>query len=59
MEPRAGKEDEHLVGLARKLGVDLIVVESRGVSGIEHALVGSVSESIVRYAHCPVLVMRH
>jgi nucleotide-binding universal stress UspA family protein len=59
MEPRAGKEDEHLVGLAGKLGVDLIVVGSRGVSGIEHALVGSVSESIVRYAHCPVLVMRH
>jgi nucleotide-binding universal stress UspA family protein len=59
MEPRAGKEDEHIVGLAEELGVDLIVVGSRGLSGIKHALVGSVSESVVRHAHCPVLVMRH
>jgi nucleotide-binding universal stress UspA family protein len=59
MEPRAGKEDEHIVGLTEELGVDLIVVGSRGLSGIKHALVGSVSESVVRHAHCPVLVMRH
>jgi nucleotide-binding universal stress UspA family protein len=51
-------EDEHIVGLAEELGVDLIVVGSRGLGGLKRALMGSVSESVVRHAHCPVLVMR-
>lgn len=59
IEPRAGKEDEHITGLAEELGADLIVVGSRGLSGVKRALMGSVSESVVRHAHCPVLVMRH
>ena len=57
MESRAGKEDEHIVGRAEELGIDRMVVGSWQLSGIKHALVGSVSESVVRGAHCPVLVM--
>jgi nucleotide-binding universal stress UspA family protein len=34
------------------------VLGSRGRGGIRRALMGSVSDSIVRHAHCPVLVVR-
>jgi nucleotide-binding universal stress UspA family protein len=35
-----------------------VVMGSRGLGGIRRALVGSVSDSVVRHAHCPVIVMR-
>ncbi len=38
--------------------VDLIVLPSHGRTGIQRLLIGSVAERIVRYAHCPVLVLR-
>jgi len=44
--------------LAQELGVGLMVVGSRGLGGITRALMGSVSDSVVRHAHCPVLVVR-
>jgi nucleotide-binding universal stress UspA family protein len=53
-----GNEAEHIIGVAEELGTDLIVVGSRGLGGIRRALMGSVSESVVRRAHCPVLVVR-
>jgi nucleotide-binding universal stress UspA family protein len=31
---------------------------SRGHGGVLRALMGSVSESVIRHAHCPVLVVR-
>ena len=37
---------------------DLIVVGPHGRTGIEHVLVGSVAEKVVRHAPCPVLVAR-
>jgi nucleotide-binding universal stress UspA family protein len=37
---------------------DLIVVGTHGRTGIEHVLVGSVAEKVVRHAPCPVLVVR-
>ena len=52
-------EDENIVGLAEELGADLIVIGSRGLSGMKRLVMGSVSESVVRHAPCPVLVMRH
>jgi nucleotide-binding universal stress UspA family protein len=39
-------------------GASLIVMGSRGLGGIRRALMGSVSDSVVRHAHCPVLVVR-
>ena len=53
-----GKPAEEIVRLAEELGVGLIVVGSRGLGGITRALLGSVSDSVVRHAHCPVLVVR-
>ena len=46
------------MALADQLEVDLIVVGSRGLRGIRRALAGSVSESVFRHAHCPVMVVR-
>src|SRR5918993_4547358 len=53
---RIGVVAEEVVGLAEELKVDLIVVGTRGRSVIGRALMGSVSDSIVRHAPCPVVV---
>ena len=37
---------------------DLIVMATHGHSGLEHALLGSITEKVLRKAHCPVLVVR-
>lgn len=52
------KVDEQIVNLADELGAGLIVVGSRGKNTMERLLLGSEAESIVRHAHCPVLVIR-
>ena len=53
-----GRADEEVVVLAEELGVDLIAMGGRGLGGARRALMGSVSDSVVRHAHCPVLVAR-
>ncbi|MDQ3834211.1 MAG: universal stress protein [Actinomycetota bacterium] len=55
---RMGKAAAEIVDLAEELGAGLVVVSSRGLGGITRALMGSVSDSVVRHAHCPVLVVR-
>jgi nucleotide-binding universal stress UspA family protein len=55
---RMGTPAAEIVDLAEELGVGLVVVGSRGLGGIRRALMGSVSDSVVRHAHCPVLVVR-
>lgn len=50
--------DEEVIGLAREIGADLIVVGSRGLGALSRALLGSDSNNIVHHAHCPVLVVR-
>jgi nucleotide-binding universal stress UspA family protein len=47
-----------IVTLAEDIGAGLIVMGSRGRGGIRRALMGSVSDSVVRHVHCPVLVVR-
>jgi len=55
---RMGQVDLEIVALAEELQADLIVMGSRGLGGVRRALMGSVSDSVVRHAHCPVLVVR-
>ena len=55
---RLGRPDAEIVGLADELGAGLIVLGSRGLGPLRRALMGSVSDSVVRHAHCPVLVVR-
>ena len=54
----AGRPDAEIVALAEEIGAGLIVMGARGVGGIRRALTGSVSDSVVRHAHSPVLVVR-
>jgi nucleotide-binding universal stress UspA family protein len=55
---RAGEPDKEIVRLSEDLGVGTIVIGSRGLGGLRRTLMGSVSESVVRHAHCPVFVVR-
>jgi len=55
---RNGHPDQEIVALAEELGAGLIVMGGRGLGRMKRALMGSVSDSVVRYAHCPVLVAR-
>jgi nucleotide-binding universal stress UspA family protein len=55
---RMGRADEEIVELAQSIDAGLIVMGSRGHGRLRRALVGSVSESVVRHAHCPVTIVR-
>ena len=55
---RMGQVDLEIVALAEEIQADLIVMGSRGLGGVRRALMGSVSDSVMRHAHCPVLVVR-
>jgi nucleotide-binding universal stress UspA family protein len=47
-----------LVDAATRLPAELIVTGSRGLTGLKHALLGSVAERTLRYAPCSVLTVR-
>ncbi len=49
---------QQIVQVAEDIEADLIVMGSRGLGGIRRALIGSVSDAVIRGAHCPVLVVR-
>src|SRR5829696_8388474 len=55
---RLGRSDREIISSAEELNAGLIVMGSRGRGGVRRALLGSVSDSVVRHAHCPVLVVR-
>ena len=41
-----------------ELDCDLVVMGTRGLSGIKHVLLGSVAERAIRTAPCPVLTVK-
>ncbi len=43
---------------AEQREVDLIVIGTRGLSGLKHLLLGSIAERVVQKAHCPVLTVK-
>jgi len=47
-----------IIQFASEAGGDLIVMGTKGKTGIKRFLLGSVTESVVHHAHCPVLVVR-
>ena len=55
---RKGRPYREIADAARTLKVDLIVISTHGYTGVNRALLGSVTERVVREAPCPVLVVR-
>ena len=53
-----GHPVEQIVHRAETDHVDLIILGRRGVSRFERIIIGSTSEKVLRYAHCPVMVVR-
>jgi nucleotide-binding universal stress UspA family protein len=52
-----GAPDKNIVSLAEQEGSDMIVMSTHGRTGLSHVLVGSVTEKVVRQAHCRVLAI--
>jgi nucleotide-binding universal stress UspA family protein len=53
-----GIPSEELLAAAKAEDSDLVVVGTKGKSGLEHVLVGSTAERVIRTAPCPVLAVR-
>ena len=58
VEVRTGAAHLEISEFARAEAADLIVISTHGYTGLKHVLLGSVAEHVVRYAPCPVLVVR-
>jgi nucleotide-binding universal stress UspA family protein len=53
-----GDAGHQIAQYAEQIEAGLIIVSSRGQSGLSRLLIGSVAERVVRLAHCPVLVLK-
>ena len=49
---------KEIIEYAEKNRIDMIVIGSRGLSGIRKMLLGSVASGVLIYSHCPVLVTK-
>jgi len=54
-----GKPWEQIIGYANKVEAALIVMTTHGYSGLEHVVLGSTTEAVLRKATCPVLSIRN
>lgn len=55
---REGKAHREIVDYAKEHGIDLIVIATQGLTGLDYALLGSTTEKVVRWATCPVLTVK-
>jgi nucleotide-binding universal stress UspA family protein len=53
-----GEATDLILGLAEAQEVNLIVMGTHGLGGIDHLALGSVTEKVLRKARCPVLAVR-
>ena len=58
VEVRNGHTVSEITRAAKECEADVLVVSTHGRTGIRHALLGSIAESVVQHASCPVLVVR-
>jgi len=54
---KQGRAHHEIVKYTNDNGVDLIIMATRGLSGLDHILLGSTTERVVRLASCPVLTL--
>lgn len=57
-EIAVGHPAEQIIHKAETMRADLVILGRRGTSLFEKWILGSVSERVLRYAHCPVMVIR-
>lgn len=57
-EIEVGHPAEHIVHRAEQMQAGLIVIGRRGASTFRRWMLGSISERVLRYAHCPVMVVQ-
>lgn len=55
---RTGRAYQEICNLAGEIGADLIILATRGHTGLKRVLLGSTAERVVRFAPCPVLITR-
>lgn len=53
-----GDPAEQILAATKKFDTDLIVITTRGSSGLRRVLLGSTAEQIMRHANCPVMSLR-
>ena len=57
-EVLSGPVAETIIDYAREHGIDLIVMSTHGRSGLNRWVYGSVTDKVLRGAHCPTLIVR-
>lgn len=55
---KGGRATSDIIKYAKENQSDLIVIATHGLTGLEHMLLGSVTEKVVRMAHCPVFTVK-
>lgn len=55
---KGGRAASDIINFAKENSTDLIVIATHGLTGLEHMLLGSVTEKVVRMAHCPVFTVK-
>jgi nucleotide-binding universal stress UspA family protein len=53
-----GEPASQIIDFAQENAIELIVIPSHGRTGLSRFFLGSVAEKVIRFAHCPVLVLR-
>ena len=47
-----------IIDYAKESGVDVIIIGTKGLTGVEKFLMGSVASAVIDHAHCPVFAIR-
>jgi nucleotide-binding universal stress UspA family protein len=55
---KGGRAASDIINFAKENSTGLIVIATHGLTGLEHMLLGSVTEKVVRMAHCPVFTVK-
>ena len=58
LEVRLGQPAEEIIAAARESKCDSIVLSTRGLTGLDRYLIGSVADRVARLAPCPVVLVR-
>jgi nucleotide-binding universal stress UspA family protein len=58
LEVRVGQPAEQIIAAARESNCDSIVLSTRGLTGLDRYLIGSVAHRVTQLARCPVVLLR-